>query len=140
MHKNSVIWLTEQDLNRLRHLIVDLTRAARGAQAGVDTLEEILDLGRVVAVVDIPPDVVTMNSRVVFDDMDSGERRDVTIVYPDQADPVNGKVSILSPVGVALLGLTEGAETTLQLPRGRTARLRIAKVAYQPEASGEYSL
>lgn len=140
MQKHSIIWLTEQDLNRLRHLIVDLTRTARGAQAGVDTLEEILDLGRVVPVCEVPSDAVTMNSEVVFDDLDSGMQRAVTIVYPDAVDALGGKVSVLSPVGIALLGLTEGAETEIQLPHGRKARIRIRKVVYQPEASGEYSL
>lgn len=140
MRTNGIIWLTDQDLNRLRHLIVDLTRAARGAQAGVDTLEEILDLSRVVPAEDIPRDVVTMNSEVVFEEIDSGEQRTVTIVYPDEADPLTGKVSVLSPVGSALLGLSEGAESEMQLPRGRTARIRIRRIAYQPEASGEYSL
>ena len=140
MQTNGIIWLTEQDLNRLRHLIVDLTRTARGAQAGIDALEEILDLGRIVAVEEIPHDVVTMNSEVVFEEIDSGEQRAVTLAYPDQADPADGKVSVLSPVGIALLGLAVGAETELTLPRGRTARIRIRGIRYQPEASGEYSL
>jgi regulator of nucleoside diphosphate kinase len=140
MQTNSVIWLTEQDLNRLRHLIADLTRAARGAQAGVETLEEILDLSRVVPVSDVPSNAVTMNSQIVIDDLDSGKQRTVTIVYPDDADALSGRVSVLSPVGIALLGLTEGAETEIRLPHDRQARIRIRKVAYQPEASGEFSL
>jgi regulator of nucleoside diphosphate kinase len=140
MQHRGAIWLTEQDLNRLRHLIVDLTRSARGMQAGVDTLEEILDLGRVVPVTEIPADAVTMNSKVLFDDLDSGERREVTIVYPECVDPADGKISVLSPVGIALLGLTEGVEADMHLPHGRKARIRIRKVVYQPEASGEFSL
>lgn len=140
MEKNVVIWLTDQDLNRLRHLVADLTRTARGMQAGVETLEEILDLGRVVAPNEIPRNIVTMNSQVVFEDLESGEQRAITIVYPEDAAPLGGKISVLSPVGIALLGLSEGAETELPLPHGRTARIRIREVAYQPEAHGEYSL
>lgn len=140
MQTKSTLWLTEQDLNRLRHLIVDLTRTARGAQAGIEALEEILDLGRIVPVEEIPHDVVTMNSEVVFEEIDSGDQRTVTLAYPDQADPADGRVSVLSPVGIALLGLAVGAETELTLPRGRTARIRIRGIRYQPEASGEYSL
>lgn len=140
MEKNVVIWLTEQDLNRLRHLIAELERSARGMQAGVDALEEILDLGRVVPPHDIPRNVVTMNSTVVFEDMDTREQRSITIVYPDDADPLGGKISVLSPIGIALLGLTEGSETQLPLPHGRNARICIREVAYQPEANGEYSL
>jgi len=140
MDKNTVIWLTEQDLSRLRQLIVDLTRTARGAHAGVDALEEILDLGRVVPPEKIPGDIVTMNSKVVYEDLASGERRAATIVYPEDAEPLSGRTSVLSPVGSALLGLAAGAEATLPLPRGRSARIRILEVAYQPEANGEYSL
>lgn len=140
MKNNTAIWLTDHDLNRLRHLVADLTRRSRGMQAGVETLEEILDLGRVVLPHEVPHNVVTMNSKVVFEDLQSREQRVVTIAYPDDADPPGGKISILSPVGIALLGLTEGAETELPLPHGRTARICIREVAYQPEASGEYAL
>ena len=66
MEKNTIIWLTNHDLGQLRHLIADLTQRARGMQAGVDALEEILDLGRVVPSQDIPQDIVTMNSKVIF--------------------------------------------------------------------------
>lgn len=140
MDNNTVIWLTDQDLSRLRHLVVDLTRKARGAQAGLDTLEEILDVGRIVAPDEIPRDIVTMNSMVVYEDLTSHERRTATIVYPDDAEPLSGRTSVLSPVGIALLGLAEGAEATLPLPHGRTTRIRILQVAYQPEANGEFSL
>jgi regulator of nucleoside diphosphate kinase len=139
MEKN-VIWLTDQDFTRLRQLVADLTRSARGLQAGVETLEEILDLGCIVTPRDIPHDIVTMNSKVLFEEIDSGERREITVVYPDDADPAAGRVSVLSPMGVALLGSCEDAETTLPLPHGRTMRIRICEVAYQPEASGEFSL
>ncbi len=140
MEKNTAIWLTAHDLNRLRHLVANLTRQTRGMQAGVDALEEILDFGNVVLPHEIPHNVVTMNSRVVFDDLKSQEERVVTIAYPDDADPARGKISILSPVGAALLGLAEGSEAELPLPHGQTARIRIREVVYQPEASGEYAL
>lgn len=140
MEKNAAIWLTNYDLGQLRHLIADLTQRARGMQAGVDALEEILDLGRVVPPQDIPQDIVTMNSKVVFEDLESREQREAVVVYPQDADPQSGKISVLSPVGIALLGLAAGAETELPLPHGRTARIRIREVSYQPEAHGEYAL
>jgi regulator of nucleoside diphosphate kinase len=140
MEKNSVVWLTDHDLNRLRHLIADLTRQTRGMQAGVETLEELLDLGRVVPPQDIPRNVVTMNSKIVFEELQTREKRTVTVVYPEDADPIAGKISVLSPVGIALLGLAEGAETELPLPHGRSARIGIREVSYQPEANGVYTL
>lgn len=140
MEKNTAIWLTNHDLGQLRHLIADLTQRARGMQAGVDALEEILDLGRVVPSQDIPQDIVTMNSKVIFEDLGAREQREAIIVYPQDADPQSGKISVLSPVGIALLGLAVGAEIDLPLPHGRTSRIRIREVSYQPEAHGEYAL
>lgn len=140
MEKNSVVWLTEHDLNRLRQLIADLTRQTRGMQAGVETLEELLDLGRVVPPQDIPRNVVTMNSKIVFEELQMREKRTVTVVYPEDADPVAGKISVLSPVGIALLGLAEGTEAELPLPHGRTACIAIREISYQPEANGVYTL
>jgi regulator of nucleoside diphosphate kinase len=140
MEKNTAISLTNHDLKQLRHLIADFTQRARGAQTDVDALEEILDLGRIVQPQDIPQDIVTMNSKVVFEDLESREQREAVIVYPRDADPQSGKISVLSPVGIALLGLAAGAETELPLPHGRTARIRIREVSYQPEAHGEYAL
>jgi regulator of nucleoside diphosphate kinase len=137
---NGVIWLTAQDYNRLRHLLAELTRQARGMQAGVDTLEELLDLARVVQPEKVPGNVVTMNSRVLFEDVATGEKGTVTIVYPADADPSNEKISVLSPVGAALLGEAEDSEVELPLPHGQTRRIRIGSVLYQPEAQGDFAL
>ena len=140
MAVNGAIWLTAQDYNRLRMLLADLTRQSRGMQAGVQTLEEILDLARIVNPERVPGNVVTMNSRVLFDDVRTGEQGTVTIVYPADVDPASGKISVLSPVGAALLGESEGTEVELPLPHGGLRRIRISNVLYQPEAEGEYAL
>src|SRR5688572_29758436 len=104
------IWLTAQDYNRLKHLLAELTRQSRGMQAGVDTLEEILDLARVVHPDKVPGNVVTMNSRVLYEDVRTREKGTATIVYPADADPSASKISVLSPVGAALLGESENQE------------------------------
>jgi regulator of nucleoside diphosphate kinase len=137
---NAALWLTEQDYNRLKQLWVELTRRSRGMQAGVETLEEILDLARVVGPERMPESVVTMNSRVLFEDVRTGEDDTVTIVYPADADPSSGKISVLSPVGAALLGEAEGREIELPLPHGQMRRIRIMNVLYQPETQGEFAL
>ena len=133
-------WLTAQDYNRLRLLLADLTRQSRSMQAGVDTLEEILDSARVVNPSTLPKNVVTMNSRVLFEDIRTGEQGTVTVVYPADVDPTSGKISVLSPVGAALLGETEGSKVELPLPHGQVRRIRISNVLYQPEAQGDYAL
>ena len=140
MAVNGVIWLTAQDYNRLRTLLAHLTRQSRGMQAGVETLEEILDLARVVNPETVPGNVVTMNSRVQYEDVSTREQGTVTIVYPADADPMGGRISVLSPVGAALLGESEGNEVELPLPHGQTRRIRIDSVLYQPEAQGDFAL
>ena len=137
---NPTIWLTEQDYSRLKHVLAELTRQSRGIQAGVATLEDILDLARVVHAEQVPESVVTMNSRVLFEDVSTHERGTVTISYPAEADASSGRISVLSPVGAALLGLAEGAEAELPLPHGGMRRIRILNVLYQPEAEGHFSL
>jgi regulator of nucleoside diphosphate kinase len=134
------IWLTGQDYNRLKLVLAELTRQSRGMQAGVDILEEILDLARIVNPDKVPHNVVTMNSRVLFEDLSTGEEGTVTIVYPSDADPTSGRISVLSPVGAALLGESEGGEVELPLPHGQVRRIRISNVLYQPEAQGDYAL
>jgi regulator of nucleoside diphosphate kinase len=81
-----------------------------------------------------------MNSRVLYEDLRTGERGTVTIVYPADANAKAGQISVLSPVGAALLGESEGSEVELPLPHGQSRRIRIDSVLYQPEAQGDYAL
>src|SRR5262249_46676042 len=85
----------------------------------------------------VPQDLVTMNSRVVFENMTTGEQREVTLVYPGMADIDAGRISVLVPVGTALLGLRVGQSIEWDLPSGEKQRYRIVDVPYQPEAAGE---
>lgn len=140
MDIDGVISLTVLDYNRLRQLLAELTRQSQAMQAGSEPLEEILDFARVVQPETLPGNVVTMNSRVLFEDLATLESGTVTIVYPADADPSSGRISILSPVGAALLGESEGAELELPLPHGQTRRIRISSVLYQPEAQGDLAL
>jgi regulator of nucleoside diphosphate kinase len=137
---DTAIMLTDQDYNRLKQLLAELTRQTRGMQAGLETLEEILDLARVVQREKMPVNVVTMNSRVMFEDVQTLEQGTVTIVYPTSADPSSHKISILSPVGAALIGESVGAEVALPLPHGQTRRIRLLDILYQPEAQGDLEL
>ncbi|MBE0615535.1 MAG: nucleoside diphosphate kinase regulator [Burkholderiales bacterium] len=84
----------------------------------------------------IPKDVVTMNSRLIYSDESTGTTRQVELVYPDEADPMTGRVSILAPVGCALLGLSAGQSIDWNLPDGKVHRLRVERVLFQPRPSG----
>lgn len=134
------ISITAPDYRRLSRLVADLGRFTPSAFSGAETLTELLDAGRIVPPEGIPGDIVTMNSRVLYEDIEAGELREVTLSYPEDADPARGRVSVLSPVGAALLGLAAGEETVLPLPHGRSACIRICKVVWQPEAHGQYEL
>ena len=130
----SAIHVMQYDLERLRRVVAmhDTGRDAAAAQQ----LETELDRAVVVPRDELPADVVTMNSRVVFED-DTGRRRDVQLVFPWEAALERGRISILAPVGVALLGLSVGQVIDWPMPNGRTASLRIVSVLYQPEAAGD---
>jgi regulator of nucleoside diphosphate kinase len=125
------IYLTQEDMDRLLAL-VDAYPGKR-----FDKLEAELLRAHVVPRDQIPPDVVTMNSRVVFENEATGERREVTLVYPGSADLDAGRLSVLVPVGTALLGLRAGQSIDWEGPGGAKQRYRIAAVPYQPEAAGE---
>lgn len=85
---------------------------------------------------DIPPDVVTMNSRVSVQNESTGAEQVVRVVYPHDVDGSVDRVSVLAPVGAALLGLRVGDAIDWPMPGGRTSRLRVTGVHYQPEAEG----
>jgi regulator of nucleoside diphosphate kinase len=128
------IYLTQSDLDRLNDLLEAYAAGAGGRR--FDLLEGELVRAKVVPSGQIPRDVVTMNSRVVFEDEQTGERREVTLVYPRDADIDAGKISILVPVGSALLGLRVGQSIDWTLPNGQKRRYRVIAVPYQPEAEG----
>ena len=83
--------------------------------------------------------VVTMNSKVLLEDLDNRERMTVTLVFPADANADEGAVSVLAPVGTAILGYSEGDVVEWPVPDG-VRRLKIRKVVYQPEAAGDFHL
>lgn len=99
-----------------------------------------LDRAKVVGPEKIGRGVVTMNSRVKFRDDTTGERQVVTLVYPDGGVPQAGCVSVLSPLGAALIGLEEGQSITFAAPDGSERSVSVTKVQYQPEAHGRFDL
>lgn len=126
--------LTELDHVRIGKLLKHPGMAFAAA------LEAVLDNAELISSYDVPPQLVTMNSRVLIADALLGEERTLTLCYPPEADPNTGFVSVLSPVGTALLGLTEGQTAHWAAPHGAQACATILKVIFQPEESGDYLL
>lgn len=103
--------------------------------AGNHDLAAELDRAIVVPRDRIPKEVVTMNSRLIYSDESTGMTRELELVYPSDADPLSGKVSVLAPVGCALLGLSAGQSIDWHLPRGDVHRLRVERVLFQPPSA-----
>jgi regulator of nucleoside diphosphate kinase len=126
------IYLTQDDLDQL----TDLLHAAGSTGRRFEQLENELLRAVVVPRDQIPKNTVTMNSRIQFENETTGERREITLVYPADADIGAGRISILVPVGSALLGLRVGQSIDWALPSGQKHRYRVIDVLYQPEAAG----
>lgn len=128
------LFITHPDMDRLRDLL-----AGRMGRAGRDSehllaLEDELDHAEVVSIDRIRPDVVTMHSRVRVHDLDTDNEAEYTIVFPNEANAHARRISVLAPIGTALLGCRQGDDIEFATPKG-TLRLRIVAVTYQPEAA-----
>ena len=134
MDKRPGIILTSRDLNRLETLLEALPAATF---PGKTELLAELDRADVVEPQDVPPDVVTMNSKVRFA-LESGEEFCLTLVYPQDMDGSAERISILAPVGSALLGLSAGECIEWPRPGGGLMKVRLVEVVYQPERAGEF--
>lgn len=128
------IIVSDRDFNRLEHLLD--SPVLRRLPAALALMEE-LNRAEVRTTEAMPADVVTMHSTVECIDESTGERHRLTLVYPHEADVERNRVSILAPVGSALLGLSVGQRIDWPHAGGRVLRLRVTGIAYQPEASGD---
>lgn len=135
---SSSIYITRFDKARLMRLLRSLD-AAEQAREEIEDLEHELERGTEVESTEIASDVVTMNSTVRVTDLDADTTHLYTIVFPADSDFEKGRISILSPLGTALLGYRAGDVVTWEMPRG-TRRLRIEELVYQPEAAGDFHL
>jgi regulator of nucleoside diphosphate kinase len=129
-----VLLVSRLDCERIEALL----EQPGNAGPGLDGLRDELARAEVLEPRDMPRDVITMNSTARFRDDTSGVEREITLVYPRDADGSADRVSILAPVGSALLGLRVGQAIEWPVPGGRTTRLQVLEVRYQPEAAGEY--
>ncbi|MDA0701801.1 MAG: nucleoside diphosphate kinase regulator [Proteobacteria bacterium] len=133
----SPVILTNQDHERLSAFVA--SRPGPPADSS-ELLEMGLNRARIVDPTQIPPNVVTMNSRVIVRDEGSGKTQIFTLVYPGEADISVGKLSVLTPAGTALIGLAQGEVATWVTRDGQTKKLTMVEVLYQPEADGRFDL
>jgi regulator of nucleoside diphosphate kinase len=128
------ITVTTLDLERIEEL---LDSEASKRLPGIDALKHELERANVIEPHEVPPGLVTMNSTVLCRDELTMSEYELTLVYPDAVNQ-SDRVSILAPVGSALLGLSVGQKISWQVPGGRILQLHVLEVRYQPEAQGEF--
>ena len=132
--KPSII-LSSQDLERIEALLDTLPPDFPAAQS----LREELDRADILPPQEVPPSVVTMRSTVRFQIDESPETFCLTLSYPREMPDVPDGISILTPIGTALLGLSVGDSIDWPRPDGQLVKVRIVEVLYQPERAGDYS-
>ncbi|HDR2753650.1 TPA: nucleoside diphosphate kinase regulator [Enterobacter asburiae] len=129
------IIINELDAERIDRL---LEKPEFAALPIADALNAELDRAQMCTPESMPQNVVTMNSKVKFRDLTTGEERTRTLVYPAQMTDSSTQLSVLAPVGAALIGLRTGDTIHWELPGGTATHLEVLELLYQPEAAGDY--
>jgi regulator of nucleoside diphosphate kinase len=137
--KTTTIYITELDYNRLNGLI-DRTRERNSTDREyLNKLEAELDRAEIVDPKDIPSDVITMRSKVRLKDLVSGQSATYSLVFPTEANFADGKISVLAPIGTAILGYRQGDTIEWPVPSGMR-QLKVEEILYQPESAGDHEL
>jgi len=132
-----LIYITDDDMKRLRELIMVAREFGNEYKKYLKELEDELDKGEVVNSQDVPNDVITMNSKIRLRDINTQKEMIYWLVFPDDSNADQGKISILAPIGTALLGYKVGDIIEWKVPAGAT-KLKVEEILYQPEAAGDY--
>lgn len=128
MENENSITITQVDFTKISSLLATMKAGSS------DLLEEELSRAVIVDSEELPPDVVSMNSQVSFQDVETGKETIVTLVYPHEADIEANKISILTPVGSALIGLRVGQVIHWPFPNGKKRQLKVTSVLCQADS------
>ncbi len=130
--------INQLDAERIFHRIKNSSHSSNELPVNTSKLVAEINSGKQVAPQKIPPTVVTMHSRVLVRYLETGKTYEMELVYPEEANIKEHKISIFAPMATALLGYQEGDEVEWKLPSGIT-HLTIEKILYQPESAGNYN-
>lgn len=133
------ICITEADKKRLEELVEVAGEFGGRARKDLEALAHELARADIVNAKSVRPDVVTMNSRIVLQDVNTGEEMNYVLVFPKDANVDAGAISVLAPIGTAILGYSIGDVIEWPVPAGMR-RIRIEEIVYQPEAAGHFQL
>ena len=134
MNEQNDIILTARDHAELSSVIAVTGKVSQRVKWELRLLENELKRARIVAAEEVPPDVITINTRAEFLDLETGERMEFTLVLPADANINDGKISVLAPLGTAMLGYRVGDEFVWHVPHG-LRRLKVTKLHFQPQAN-----
>ena len=137
--KRKDIYITQYDLERLLKVLRELPEKKHVTGFSVQELEDELNRGIVVSPKEVPENVITMNSRVLMRDVESGNDMTLWLVFPDKVDAVKNPISILSPLGTAMIGYKVGDVFEWESPSG-TKKIEVLDILYQPERVGNFVL
>jgi len=130
------LFITKSDLDQLRTIVRAIWPNYNRRTKSIVDLAEKLDRASVVSPADIPPEIATMNSRFLICDLSSNKEFVYTLVFPNEANIEQGMISILSPIGAAVIGRSAGDIFECTTPLG-IARMKLIAIFYQPESSGD---
>lgn len=130
----NVILITEKDLTRIQHIL------KFQKSSDFESLEFELERATIIKDEEVPADLVTMNTKLKFLNVQDNKEMIITIVYPSDSNFSEGKISVLAPLGSALIGLRVGQEIDWTFPDGKNKILKILEIIYQPEAHEQWHL
>lgn len=132
------IHITDFDMQRLQKLLEGSHNWSQRDREYLEDLEAELERAVLISSRKVPPDIVTMNSQIRVRDLDTDKEMTIQLVFPSEADYEQGKISVMAPIGTALIGYGVGDVVEWKVPAGMR-RLRIEEVIYQPEPAGQVS-
>lgn len=135
----NTIQITDLDYNRLNGMIVSMRKSNQKEYNDLLFLESELERAKRTNPRKITSEFVTMNSVIEVLDCDTNKAMEIKLVYPRDANFKLGRISVLSPLGSALLGYSVGSEISYNVPTG-IKKMKISRIVYQPEANGEFAL
>lgn len=133
------IYITESDMERLEELLSVAVRLSVRDFHHLENLTKEVMKAEIVKSTDVPNSVVTMNSKVLLKDLERNEQKTYVLVFPKEANVDQNKISVLSPIGTAVLGCRVGHVLKVKTPAGER-RMKIEKILYQPEKAGDFHL